>query len=174
MLRDMRRETSEAHIRELVAKLRAGIPGLAIRTTFIAGFPGETDAQFATLLDFIREAKFDRMGVFTYSQESGSRAAKMPDQISATVKKARYRKAMAAQQQVAKERAAAQVGKTLRVLVDTPETARTEADAPEVDGKVLLSRPLTPGTFADVTITGHKIYDLIAQVLLKLQLNSPA
>ena len=162
MLRDMRRETSEAHIRDLVARLRAGIPGLAIRTTFIAGFPGETDAQFETLLEFIRSARFDRMGVFTYSQESGSRAAKMPDQISATVKKARYRKAMAAQQEVAKERAAAQVGKSLRVLVDTPETARTEADAPEVDGKVLLSRPLTPGTFADVTITGHKIYDLIA------------
>jgi ribosomal protein S12 methylthiotransferase len=145
-----------------VAKLRAGIPGLAIRTTFIAGFPGETDVQFETLLDFIRTAKFDRMGVFTYSQESGSRAAKMPDQISATVKKARYRKAMAAQQEVAKERAAAQVGKTLRVLVDTPATARTEADAPEVDGKVLLSHPLTPGAFADVTITGHKIYDLLA------------
>jgi ribosomal protein S12 methylthiotransferase len=86
----------------------------------------------------------------------------MSGQIPVTVKKARYRKAMAAQQAVAKERAAAQVGKTLRVLVDTPETARTEADAPEVDGKVLLSRPLTPGTFADVTITGHKIYDLVA------------
>jgi ribosomal protein S12 methylthiotransferase len=162
MLRDMRRETSETHIRELVAKLRAGIPGLAIRTTFIAGFPGETDAQFETLLDFIREAKFERMGVFTYSQESGSRAAKMANQIPATVKKSRYRMAMAAQQAVAKERAAAQVGKTLRVLADTPETARTEADAPEVDGKVLLSRPLTPGQFADVTITGHKIYDLTA------------
>jgi len=86
----------------------------------------------------------------------------MSNQVPAAVKKARYRKAMAAQQGVAKERAASQVGKTLRVLVDTPEVARTEADAPEVDGKVLLSRPGTPGTFADVTITGHKIYDLIA------------
>jgi len=162
MLRDMRRETSETHIRELVAKLRAGIPGLAIRTTFIAGFPGETEAQFETLLGFIREAKFDRMGVFTYSQESGSRAAKMPNQVPAAVKKSRYRKAMAAQQEVAKARATGQVGKTLRVLVDAPGTARTEADAPEVDGKVLLSRPLIPGTFADVTITGHKIYDLLA------------
>jgi ribosomal protein S12 methylthiotransferase len=86
----------------------------------------------------------------------------MPNQIPSSVKKARYRKAMAAQQQVAKERAAAQVGKTLHILVDTPESARTEADAPEVDGKVLLSRPLTPGQFSDVTITGHKIYDLVA------------
>lgn len=162
MLKDMRRETSEVHIRDLVKRLRAGIPGLAIRTTFIVGFPGETDAQFETLLDFIQETKFERLGVFTYSQESGSRAAKMENQVSATVKKARYRKAMAAQQKIAKEIASAQVGKKLRVLVDTPDTARTEADAPEVDGKVLLQKPLLPGTFAEVTITGHKIYDLIA------------
>ncbi|NCY21184.1 30S ribosomal protein S12 methylthiotransferase RimO [bacterium] len=162
MLKDMRRETSETHVRDLVKRLRVGIPGLAIRTTFIAGFPGETDAQFETLLEFIQEAKFERMGVFTYSQESGSRAAKMEGQISTSVKKARYRKAMAAQQKVAKEIASAQVGKKIRVLVDTPDSARTEADAPEVDGKVLLQKPLTPGTFAEVTITGHKIYDLIA------------
>ncbi|MDA1340958.1 MAG: 30S ribosomal protein S12 methylthiotransferase RimO [Verrucomicrobia bacterium] len=162
MLKDMRRETSEAHLRDLVSRLRAGIPGLAIRTTFIVGFPGETDAQFDTLLGFIQSAKFDRMGVFTYSQESGSRASKMEGQISASTKKSRYRKAMAAQQKVATERAASFVGKKLRVLVDTPETARTEADAPDVDGKVLLQKPLTPGEFAEVTITGHKIYDLIA------------
>jgi ribosomal protein S12 methylthiotransferase len=162
MLKDMRRETSEAHIRDLVKRLRTGIPGLAIRTTFIAGFPGETDAQFETLLGFIEEAKFDRMGIFTYSQEQGSRAAKLPNQISPAVKKARYRKAMASQQKIAKERASSLVGKKIRVLVDTPDTARTEADAPDVDGKVLLQKPLTPGEFAEVTITGHKIYDLIA------------
>ena len=98
MLKDMRRETSEAHIRDLVQRLRKGIPGLAIRTTFIAGFPGESEAQFETLLDFIEETKFERLGVFTYSQESGSRAAKMDGQIPASVKKVRYRKAMAAQQ----------------------------------------------------------------------------
>jgi ribosomal protein S12 methylthiotransferase len=162
MLRDMRRETSENHIRDLVKRLRAGIPGLAIRTTFIAGFPGETDAQFETLLGFIEEAKFDRMGIFTYSQEQGSRAAKMEGQIAPSIKKSRYRKAMASQQKIAKERAASLVGKKLRVLVDTPDTARTEADAPDVDGKVLLQKPLTPGEFAEVTITDHKIYDLIA------------
>jgi len=162
MLKDMRRETSEAHVRDLVKRLRAGIPGLAIRTTFIAGFPGETDAQFETLLGFIEEAKFDRMGIFTYSQEQGSRAAKLPNQISPAVKKARYRKAMAAQQEIAKERAASLVGKKIKVLVDTPDTARTEADAPDVDGKVLLQKPLTPGEFAEVTISGHKIYDLLA------------
>jgi ribosomal protein S12 methylthiotransferase len=162
MLKDMRRETSEAHIRGLVTRLRAGIPNLAIRTTFIVGFPGETDAQFDTLLGFIQDAKFDRMGIFTYSQESGSRAAKMPNQVSPAIKKSRYRKAMATQQKVATQRAAALVGQKLRVLVDTPTSARTEADAPDVDGKVILTSPLTPNEFAEVTITGHKIYDLIA------------
>jgi len=162
MLKDMRRETSEAHIRDLVHRLRKGIPGLAIRTTFIAGFPGESEAQFETLLDFIEETKFERLGVFTYSQESGSRAAKMDGQIPASVKKVRYRKAMAAQQKIAKERAASLVGIKMRVLVDSPTSARTEADAPDVDGKVILTSPLPVGEFAEVTITGHKIYDLIA------------
>jgi len=162
MLKDMRRETSEAHIRDLVQRLRKGIPGLAIRTTFIAGFPGESEAQFETLLDFIEETKFERLGVFTYSQESGSRAAKMDGQIPASVKKVRYRKAMAAQQKIAKERAASLVGRKMRVLVDSPASARTEADAPDVDGKVILTAPLPTGEFAEVTITGHKIYDLIA------------
>jgi len=162
MLKDMRRETSEAHIRDLVHRLRKGIPGLAIRTTFIAGFPGESEAQFETLLDFIQETKFERLGVFTYSQESGSRAAKMDGQIPASVKKVRYRKAMAAQQKIAKERAASLVGRKMRVLVDSPTSARTEADAPDVDGKVILTAPLPTGEFAEVTITGHKIYDLIA------------
>jgi ribosomal protein S12 methylthiotransferase len=102
------------------------------------------------------------MGIFTYSQESGSRAAKMPNQVSPAVKKSRYRKAMATQQKVATQRAASLVGQKLRVLVDTPTSARTEADAPDVDGKVILTSPLTPNEFAEVTITGHKIYDLIA------------
>jgi ribosomal protein S12 methylthiotransferase len=162
MLKDMRRETSEAHIRDLVQRLRKGIPGLAIRTTFIAGFPGESEAQFETLLDFIEETKFERLGVFTYSQESGSRAAKMDGQIPPSVKKVRYRKAMAAQQKIAKERAASLVGRKMRVLVDSSTSARTEADAPDVDGKVILTAPLPTGEFAEVTITGHKIYDLIA------------
>ena len=162
MLKDMRRETSEAHIRDLVQRLRKGIPGLAIRTTFIAGFPGESEAQFETLLDFIEETKFERLGVFTYSQESGSRAAKMDGQIPASVKKVRYRKAMAAQQKIAKERAASLVGRKMRVLVDSSTSARTEADAPDVDGKVILTAPRPTGEFAEVTITGHKIYDLIA------------
>ena len=83
MLGRMRRETSRQHIEDLVQALRAGIPGVAIRTTFIVGFPGETDAEFETLIDFIERVRFERLGIFKYSQEEGSRAAKMPEQIRA-------------------------------------------------------------------------------------------
>src|SRR5213075_1132388 len=82
MLGRMRRETSRAHIEDLVQKLRAGIPSLTLRTTFIVGFPGETEAEFEALLDFIRRSRFERLGIFKYSQEEGSRAARMPEQVS--------------------------------------------------------------------------------------------
>src|SRR5881409_3512518 len=91
VLRRMRRETSRAHIENLIHKLRAGISGVTLRTTFIVGFPGETDGEFASLLDFIQQIRFERLGIFKYSQEGGSRAAKMPGQISAKIKNARYR-----------------------------------------------------------------------------------
>src|SRR5213076_2860229 len=94
MLGRMRRETSRSHIENLIHKLRAGIPGVTLRTTFIVGFPGETEAEFASLLDFIRRTRFERLGIFKYSQEDGSRAAKMPGQIPAKIKSARYREAM--------------------------------------------------------------------------------
>src|SRR5207248_8758635 len=94
MLDRMRRETSRAHIEELIYKLRAEIPGVTLRTTFIVGFPGETDAEFETLLDFIRRSRFERLGIFKYSQEEGSRAAKMPGQVPAKIKNSRYRAAM--------------------------------------------------------------------------------
>ena len=97
----MRRETSRAHIEDLIHKLRAGIPGVTLRTTFIVGFPGETDAEFETLLDFIRRSRFERLGIFKYSQEEGSRAARMPGQVPAKIKNARYRTAMAMQQSIA-------------------------------------------------------------------------
>ncbi|HEY6152615.1 MAG TPA: 30S ribosomal protein S12 methylthiotransferase RimO, partial [Candidatus Udaeobacter sp.] len=90
MLGRMRRETSRAHIEDLVQKLRAGIPGVTLRTTFIVGFPGETDAEFETLLDFIRRSRFERLGIFKYSQEEGSRAARMPAQVPVKTKNSRY------------------------------------------------------------------------------------
>src|SRR6266566_3162930 len=98
MLGRMRRETSRAHIEDLIQKLRAGIPGVALRTTFIVGFPGETDAEFKTLLDFICRSRFERLGIFKYSQEESSLAARMPGQVPAKMKNSRYRAAMAMQQ----------------------------------------------------------------------------
>lgn len=162
LLRTMRRETSRQHIEDLIARLRAGIPDLAIRTTFIVGFPGETDEQFDSLMEFIERVRFERLGIFNYSQEEGSRAAKMEGQIPAAVKNRRHRKAMKLQQKIAGEIAAAQIGKSLRVLVETPQTARTAHDAPDVDCKVILTRPLPVGEFATVEVSGTQIYDLIA------------
>ncbi|HEY5792202.1 MAG TPA: 30S ribosomal protein S12 methylthiotransferase RimO [Chthoniobacterales bacterium] len=163
MLGTMRRETSRQHIEDLIDSLRAGIPGLGIRTTFIVGFPGETDAHFESLLEFIETRRFERLGVFSYSQEDGSRAAKMEAQIPAKVKNARHRKAMKLQQKIAAEIARGQVGRELRVLVETPQTARTEHDAPEVDCRVILEEPAAVGEFRTVRVTGTQVYDLIAR-----------
>ena len=161
MLRRMRRETSRAHIENLIHKLRAGIPGVALRTTFIVGFPGETDAEFASLLDFIRSARFERLGIFKYSQEQGSRAAKMPEQIATKVKNVRYRAAMSVQQQIAHEIAREKIGSELRLLVDQPHIARSESDAPDVDARVVLSKPAPVGEFIRRRITGSRGYDLL-------------
>src|SRR5450631_3801880 len=147
MLSLMRRETSRAHIEDLVAALRAGIPGIALRTTFIVGFPGETEAEFESLLEFIERVRFERLGIFKYSQEEGSRAAQMPGQISAAQKNARHRRAMTLQQKIAREIAAAKVGGEFKLLVDQPFIARTEADAPDVDARVLLAEAAPVGEF---------------------------
>lgn len=162
MLGTMRRETSRQHIEDLILRLRAGIPNLAIRTTFIVGFPGETEEHFESLMEFIERVRFERLGIFNYSQEEGSRAAKMEAQLAATVKNRRHRKAMRLQQKIAAEIAAAQVGKSLRVLVESPRIARTIHDAPDVDCKVILSQDLPSGTFQNVKITGTQVYDLVA------------
>ena len=162
MLERMRRETSRAQIEELIAKLRAGIPGVALRTTFIVGFPGETDAQFETLLDFIKHTRFERLGIFKYSQEEGSRAARMPEQIPTKVKNDRYRRAMILQQRIAQEIAAAKVGSELKLLVDEPLMARTEADAPHVDTRVILSEQAPVGEFVSRRIRKARGYDLLA------------
>jgi ribosomal protein S12 methylthiotransferase len=163
MLQVMRRETSSEHIENLIARIRAGIHDIAIRTTFIVGFPGETDEEFQTLLDFIERTRFERLGVFTYSQEEGSRAAKLEGQLPAKVKKQRYQQAMKLQQRIAREISAAQVGQTLRALVDQPQVARASADAPDIDGRILLTEPAPIGEFIDVRITGTQVYDLIGE-----------
>src|SRR5436189_2777229 len=162
VLRRMRRETSRAHIENLIHKLRAGIPGVTLRTTFIVGFPGETDGEFASLLDFIQQSKFERLGIFKYSQEEGSRAAKMPGQIPARIKNARFRDAIPVQQQIAQDIARERVGMELKLLVDQPHFARTEGDAPDVDARVVLSKAAPVGEFIWRRITGTRGYDLLA------------
>ena len=125
MLERMRRETSSEYIMDLIRRIRAGIPGITLRTTFIVGFPGETEAQFTALLDFIREAKFERLGVFTYSQEEDTRAGKMAGQATDRLKQKRRGLAMSAQHEVAVQVAGSFVGRTIQVLV---EQAASPAD----------------------------------------------
>jgi ribosomal protein S12 methylthiotransferase len=196
MLERMRRETTRQHIVNLIAQLRAGIPGLVLRTTFIVGFPGETERCFETLLEFIRETRFERLGVFAYSPEAGTRAARMDNQVPDAVKQRRREQAMATQLEVARGVAQSFVGRTLKVLVEgiaqgerLPEahrrswehgqmrdskeaarglrrlhsTARSEADAPDIDGRVYVRGGLAVGEFAQVRIVGHTDYDLLAE-----------
>ena len=139
MLKLMRRETSRQHIEDLIQALRATIPGLHLRTTFIVGFPGETEKHFESLLEFIARTRFERLGIFTYSQEEGSRAGKMSEQLPPAVKSARYRRAMQLQQSIASQLAAAMVGTEIKALVEQPLVARSAGDAPEVDTRVLLT-----------------------------------
>jgi ribosomal protein S12 methylthiotransferase len=124
LLARMRRETSGQYIRDLIARIRAGVPGIALRTTFIVGFPGETDAHFETLLDFIHETKFERLGIFSYSQEDGTIAGKMAGQLSDKVKQRRREQAMAAQHEVARAISESFVGRTLKVLVEGEASAK--------------------------------------------------
>ncbi len=124
MLERMRRETSRAYIEDLVKRIRAGIPGIALRTTFIVGFPGETKACFESLLDFIREARFERLGVFAYSREEGTRSGAMTGQIGDKEKQRRRKSAMAAQHEVAVRVAESFVGRTLKVLVEGEATTQ--------------------------------------------------
>ena len=165
MLEVMKRETSSEHIENLVRRIREGIPGIAIRTTFIVGFPGETEEEFEYLLDFIERTRFERLGVFTYSQEEGSRAAKMEGQLPAKVKEARYKKAMKLQQKIATQIGRAQVGKVVRAVVDQPLVARGETDAPDIDGRILLKKAAPVGEFVNVRITGTQVYDLVGEVI---------
>ncbi|MDR0352789.1 MAG: 30S ribosomal protein S12 methylthiotransferase RimO [Opitutaceae bacterium] len=162
MLGAMRRETSSARIRDLIARIRAGIPGIALRTTFLVGFPGETEADVDELCAFIRETRFERLGVFRYSQEEGTRAAKMEAQHTARTKDARWHRTMALQKEVAAGISRSFVGRTLRVLVDEPGVARGEADAPDIDGRVYVPKTLPVGAFAEVKITACRDYDLLA------------
>jgi ribosomal protein S12 methylthiotransferase len=123
MLERMRRETSQQYIVDLIRRIRAGIPGIALRTTFIVGFPGETEEYFETLLDFIRQTRFERLGVFGYSKEEGTRAGRMENQVPEKIKERRRNAAMAAQHEVAVGISESFLGRTVKVLVEKPATA---------------------------------------------------
>jgi ribosomal protein S12 methylthiotransferase len=163
LLGTMKRETSRQHIEDLILRLRAGIPNLALRTTFIVGFPGETEEHFESLMEFIERVRFERLGVFAYSREEGSRAAKMEDQVPTATKNRRHRAAMKLQQKIAAELAEAQVGRTVRVLVEQPRVGRTMHDAPDVDCKVILTSAAPVGRFIDARVTGTQVYDLVGE-----------
>ena len=162
MLKIMQRETGGDYIRDLIRRMRAGIPGLAIRTTFIVGFPGETEEDFTELLEFIRETRFERAGVFRYSCEEGTKAYKFDEKVHHRTIESRWNRAMRELQVIAEELNASQVGRTQRVLVEKPGTARTAWDAPDIDGTVFVDKKLPAGQFADVTVHDWRGYDLVA------------
>lgn len=179
-LRRMRRPSRMETVYDHLAKLRAAMPEIALRTTFIVGYPGETEEEFQGLLDFVQAAEFDKVGVFRYSAEPGSPAAALPDPVPDEVKDERWARVMEAQQPISLRRNQAQVGKMLDVLVEGEgETsggrkaepllvARSYRDAPEVDGLVLIPgvRGVAAGTMMQVHINGAMEYDLVGEPLV--------
>ena len=171
ILAKMRRRVTRNQIETLLDKLRKWVPGIAIRTTFIAGVPGETDAQHQELLRFVRDFAFDMMGVFAYSRETSTPMARLDNQLPENLKQHRLDELMLTQQHVAFAKAKAMKGKTIRVLVDAAPKgarhhwiARSQSQAPEIDSTVLIKADhLHPGQFIDVKITSSQPYDLIAE-----------
>ena len=168
VLSSMKRGISTLKLRELLAGIRSAVPGIALRTTLIVGYPAEGEREFEELLEFVREGHFDRMGVFTYSQEEGTTAHPLGDPVPQSVKEARRDAIMEAQREISRERNERLVGRTLKVLIDSAEggtaTGRTEWDAPEVDNEVTVedAAGFSAGEFYDVTIVGSEAYDLFA------------
>jgi ribosomal protein S12 methylthiotransferase len=170
VLRAMRRGTSAQRQRRLVERLRAGIPDLTLRTTFIVGFPGERESDFEALLDFVREARFDRVGVFRYSDEEGTAAFALPGKVPRAVARERHRRLLGLQAGIMAETLAAWVGREAELLVDRAgphgAEARLPSQAPEIDGGVVLRGPARPGEWVRARITGvRKGVDLEAERL---------
>ena len=173
MLLAMRRGITQRRTVELIRKFRQTVPGLAIRTTFIVGFPGETEKDFEELLEFMQEIKFERAGVFRYSFEEGTHSTSLPRQVLERLKKERFEKAMLLQQKISRENNQKWLGRTLQVLIDAPSPkdpggwlGRSYQDAPEIDGTVRVSskQPLSAGEFCTVAVTDSQEYDLAGRV----------
>jgi ribosomal protein S12 methylthiotransferase len=165
----MRRRVERQQIEHLLDQLRRRVDGLVLRTTMMAGFPGETEEQFAELLDFVGRRRFERLGAFAFSAEPGTPAAELDGQVPDDVKQSRRDRLMAAQQEIAFAWNAAQVGRRMEVMIDRPVAGqpqayvgRTYADAPEIDGQIYVTgRGLQPGQIASCEVVAAKGYDLV-------------
>ena len=173
VLRRMRRPGNRQAYDKLLARIRTRVPGVTLRTTFIVGFPGETDAEFAELEQFIRETNFDHVGIFTYSHEEGTRAFDMTDDVPAAVKKKRRDTLMRVQKQIVAKRQKARKGEVVRVMVDGPSAdselvwqGRLQGQAPDIDAVVYLDQcdveTLVPGAIVEARIEGSRGYDIVA------------
>lgn len=173
ILLKMGRKAGSNHIKNLIKKIRKEIPGVILRTSFIVGFPGETEEKFQTLLKFIRQTKFERLGVFKYSREEGTPAYKMPNQVPEKIKEKRFHEAMQLQNSIAKEANKRFFGKTIDVLIDHLHKksrniwiGRTHADSPDIDGVVYIDgKNIKKGDIISVRITGTLDYDLIGKAV---------
>ena len=173
ILKRMGRRTSKEQLIDIIEKLRTEIPDIALRTTLITGFPGETEEQHEELMDFVDEMEFDRLGVFTYSPEEDTPAASMPDQIDEEIKEDRQAQLMELQQEIAFEKAENMIGREVLVMIEgkvADENAyvgRTYMDAPNVDGLIFVEtdEELVSGDFANVRVTGALEYDLIGELI---------
>lgn len=172
MLKSMRRGTSKEKTVRLVETIREKVPGITLRTTLIAGYPGETEYDHQQVLEWVAETRFDRLGAFTYSHEENTHAYSLKDDVPEEVKKERAESIMQVQQGISEELNAQKVGKTFRVIVDRKEgnqyIGRTEGDSPEVDNEVLIDSEnsyLRIGDFAEVKITSSEMFDLHAELI---------
>jgi ribosomal protein S12 methylthiotransferase len=172
VLKSMRRGTTKAKTDALLAMMREKVPGITIRTTLIAGYPGETEEDHQVVLDWVREQRFDRLGVFAYSHEENTHAFNLEDDVPAEVKQQRVDEIMALQMDISRELNEQKVGKEYRVLIDRKEGAhfvgRTEYDSPDVDNEVLIPAEdiyLKIGDFCSVRVVKAHDYDLIGEVL---------
>ncbi|HEX5038192.1 MAG TPA: 30S ribosomal protein S12 methylthiotransferase RimO [bacterium] len=170
VLLSMKRGSPGRYVRQVLGKLKARIPELALRTTFIVGYPGETEEEFQELCDFVSETEFDRVGVFKFSIEEGTAAATLPDQVPQETKDERYERLMALQMKISRKKNKALVGKTFKALCEGPMPgnsgffqARLASQAPEIDGITLLAGQHKAGEFVNVKILKTADYDLIAE-----------
>ena len=169
----MKRRHTKAEAQELIAKLRKAIPDIALRTTLLVGYPGESDADFAELMEFVKTTKFDRLGVFPYSEEEGTYSAtRLKDDVADEVKQERVDRIMRLQERVSLENNAKRIGQTMRVIIDRKEgdfyIGRSEYDSPEVDQEIIIdsgAKRLYRGRFYDVQVTDCEDYDLFASLV---------